>query len=420
MQQNSPNTEDKSGLFPTSLLFRSLIKKGSLDIIDASGQKHHFAGTPGIQVTIRFNDKVNLWKLFTNPMIELPEAYMFGNLTVEEGSLDDFLLLLAQNNQNVRDFFFSSIQRRTRYMLRKVFQDNSPLKARANVQNHYDISNDLYRLFLDKDMQYSCAYFRSEHDTLEQAQINKKNHIIAKLDLHPGQRVLDIGCGWGGLSIEMARQKGVHVTGVTLSEKQHELGRQRVRDAGLENQIDLKLLDYRKLEGKFDRIVSIGMFEHVGMPHYPEYFAKVNDLLADDGRMLLHSIGYNKPSLATQPWLEKYIFMGGYLPALSETIPHIENAGFWVTDVEVLRLHYSYTLREWKKRFRAHEAQIKQMYDDTFYRMFDLYLTGCELAMIYSGTMAFQVQFAKQITAVPITRDYMYEQDEAEQERATG
>lgn len=418
--QQSVNAEAKSGIFPASLLFKALIKKGSLDVIDATGKRHHFAGSPGKQVTIRFNDQVKPWKLFLNPQIELPEAYMFGHLTLEEGSLDDFLLLLAENNQKVRDFFFSNLQRQLRYRLRKIFQDNSLLKAIHNVQNHYDISNDLYKLFLDKDMQYSCAYFRSEHDTLEQAQINKKNHIIAKLDLHPGQRVLDIGCGWGGLSIEMARQKGVHVTGVTLSEKQHQLGCQRVKDAGLENQIDLKLLDYRKLEGKFDRIVSVGMFEHVGMPHYPEYFAKVNDLLADDGRMLLHSIGYNKPSLCTQPWLEKYIFMGGYLPALSETIPYIENAGFWVTDVEVLRLHYSYTLREWKNRFRAHEAEIKKMYDDTFYRMFDLYLAGCELAMIYSGTMAFQVQFAKQINAVPITRDYIYEQPESLLQQAAG
>ncbi|MBY0407790.1 MAG: cyclopropane-fatty-acyl-phospholipid synthase family protein [Rickettsiales bacterium] len=416
-QQNIGSTKAK-GLFPASLLFKSLIKKGALDIIDATGQRHRFNGTPGQQVTLRLNEKVNPWKLFLNPQIELPEAYMFGNLTIEEGTLDEFLLLLAQNNQDMRDFFFSHLQTKLRWGLRKVFQDNSPAKARANVQNHYDISNDLYKLFLDKDMQYSCAYFSHPEESLEQAQINKKNHIIAKLDLHPGQRVLDIGCGWGGLGIEMARQKGVHVTGVTLSEKQHQLATQRVKDAGLEGQVDFKLLDYRKLEGKFDRIVSVGMFEHVGVPHYPEYFAKVNELLADDGRMLLHSIGYKKPSLATQPWLEKYIFCGGYLPALSETIPFIEEAGFWVTDVEVLRLHYSYTLREWKKRFREHEAQVKQMYDDTFFRMFDLYLAGCELAMIYSGTMAFQVQFAKQITAVPITRDYMYAQDEGRQRMA--
>jgi cyclopropane-fatty-acyl-phospholipid synthase len=211
----------------------------------------------------------------------------------------------------------------------------------------------------------------------------------------------------------MARQKGVHVTGVTLSQQQYELANERVKAAGLADRVQIKLLDYRKAEGPFDRIVSVGMFEHVGLPHYPEFFSKVYDLLSPDGIALLHTIGYKKPSLATQPFLEKYMFRNGYLPAVSECIPFVERAGFWITDVEVLRLHYSYTLREWKKRFRANADKVRSMMDDTFFRMFDLYLSSCELSMIYGGNMAFQVQMAKKIDAVPLTRDYIYQQEAA-------
>ena len=408
MPQDSTKPSFWNSYFPAAMLFKHLIRKGRLDVIDASGRTHVFAGQPGEHIIIKLHDPSLHWSLITNPQINLPEAYMFGTLTIEQGDLDGFLLLMARNNQEMRNFFISYAQTRLRYHLRWLWQNNSVQRAMGHIQFHYDISNELYKLFLDKDMQYSCAYFKDPNETLEQAQINKKNHIIAKLDLQPGQKVLDIGCGWGGLAMEMAKQKGVHVTGVTLSQQQHELGMERVRAAGLQDGIELKLLDYRHLQGTFDRIVSVGMFEHVGLPHFPEYFSKVHELMAEDGRMLLHSIGYKKPSLATQPWLEKYMFRKGYLPSLGETLPHIEKAGFWVTDAEVLRLHYSYTLREWKKRFRANRDQIVQMNGEVFYRMFDLYLAGCEMAMIHSGTMAFQVQFAKNINAVPITRDYIY------------
>jgi cyclopropane-fatty-acyl-phospholipid synthase len=289
-----------------------------------------------------------------------------------------------------------------------LWQRNSITRSRRNIAFHYDISNDLYKLFLDKDMQYSCAYFRSPSDTLEQAQINKKNHIIAKLRLEPGMKVLDIGSGWGGLAIEMAKQKGVFVTGVTLSTQQFELATQRAKDAGVADRVTFKLLDYRKLEGPFDRIVSVGMFEHVGMPHYNEFFRQVYKLLGEDGIALLHSIGYAKPSLATNPWLERYMFPNGYLPSLGETIPYIEKAGFWISDAETLRLHYGYTLREWKNRFRNHREQIVSMYDETFFRMFDLYLSGCEMAMLHGDSLAWQIQFAKKAGVVPITRDYIY------------
>ncbi len=394
--------------FPAGALFRHIIKRGELTVTDATGKRHHYAGSPGESTAITLHDKALHWKLVANPSINLPEAYMFGTMTIDDGDLDKFLRLLAANNQAFRDFPFAKVITLARYGLRRIWQNNAIGNATKNIQFHYDISNELYQLFLDKDMQYSCAYFKSEHDTLEQAQINKKNHIIAKLNLSPGLRVLDIGCGWGGLAMEMAKQKGVSVVGVTLSAQQHQLAVERVKAAGLQDKIDIRLQDYRHVSETFDRIVSVGMFEHVGLPHYPEYFGKVHELMKEDGLMLLHSIGYNKPSLATQPWLEKYMFRKGYLPALSETIPFIEKAGFWVTDAEVLRLHYSYTLREWKKRYRANSERIRAMNGEVFYRMFDLYLTGCELAMIYSGTMAWQIQFSKKINALPITRDYIY------------
>jgi cyclopropane-fatty-acyl-phospholipid synthase len=395
-------------MFPPAILFKFLIRQGSLDVADADGKTWHFKGKPGLHSAIKINDKAMYWKILYNPYLYLAEAYMHGQLTIEQGTLDDLQQLIGLNQKYIRSFPASKFHARLRYVLRKLWQDNSMVKARRNVSHHYDISNDLYKLFLDKDMQYSCAYFRSPTDTLEQAQQNKKNHIIAKLQLEPGMRVLDIGCGWGGLGIEMARQKGVTVTGVTLSTEQYDLAVQRAKDAGVADKVTFKLLDYRKLEGSFDRIVSVGMFEHVGMPHYKEFFTKVNRLLTDDGIALLHSIGYAKPSLATNPWLEKYIYPKGYLPALSETIPSIERAGFWISDVETLRLHYGYTLREWKNRFRNHREQILGMYDEAFYRMFDLYLSGCEMAMLHGDSLAWQIQFAKKVDAVPITRDYIY------------
>jgi cyclopropane-fatty-acyl-phospholipid synthase len=400
--------------FPPYLVFKGFVRKGTLQVIDADGHTHIFGGTPGPKVTLKLHDKSLYWRIFYNPQLYIAEAFVDGIMTLEQSTLDDFLLLMAINNESVKSFFAAKWRSRLRHLLQIVWQNNALGKATENIAYHYDISNELYSLFLDQDMQYSCAYFRHENDTLEQAQINKKNHIIAKLKLEPGQRVLDIGCGWGGLAISMAKQKGVHVTGVTLSKQQFELATRRVQAEGLSHLVTIKLMDYRLLDEQFDRIVSVGMFEHVGLPHYKEYFDKVKALLTDDGFMLLHSIGYVKPSLATHPWLEKYMFRNGYLPALSECIPSIEQAGFFIADVEVLRLHYSYTLREWKKRLRSNADKIRSMYDDAFFRMFDLYLAGCEISMIHCGTMAFQVLFSKKIDAIPLTRDFIYDADAGE------
>jgi cyclopropane-fatty-acyl-phospholipid synthase len=287
-------------------------------------------------------------------------------------------------------------------------QQHNPVKrARRNAAHHYDLSGRLYDLFLDKDRQYSCAYFLSANDTIETAQENKKRHIAAKLLLKPGQKVLDIGSGWGGLGLYLADIADVDVTGVTLSEEQYKLSVRRAADAGLSNRVRFHLRDYRNQPGTFDRIVSVGMFEHVGAKHYDEFFSKVRTLLEDDGIMLLHAIGRMEPPGHTNAWLRKYIFPGGYAPALSEVVAAVERAGLWITDIEILRLHYAETLAEWTRRFRANRDAIKKLYDERFCRMWEFYLTGCEISFRYFDQMVFQMQIAKRPDAAPLTRDYI-------------
>jgi cyclopropane-fatty-acyl-phospholipid synthase len=281
------------------------------------------------------------------------------------------------------------------------------------VHHHYDLSGTLYDLFLDIDRQYSCAFFRTDNDSLEVAQDNKKRRIAAKLFLKPGARVLDIGSGWGGMGIYLARVGAGEVHGVTLSTEQHEVSNRRAREAGLADRVKFHLRDYREETGKYDRIVSVGMFEHVGARHYPEFFAKVRDLLTDDGVALLHSIGRSDGPGVTNPWIRKYIFPGGYSPALSEVLPSIEKAGLWVTDVEVLRLHYAKTLREWSRRFQASRDKVKAIYDERFCRMWEFYLAGAEIAFRREGHMNFQIQIAKKVDTLPLTRDYMADWENA-------
>jgi cyclopropane-fatty-acyl-phospholipid synthase len=285
------------------------------------------------------------------------------------------------------------------------------------VAHHYDLNDQLYDFFLDRDRQYSCAYFKTGDEPIEQAQLDKKRHIAAKLLLKPGQKVLDIGSGWGGMALFLSQQFGVDVTGVTLSKEQLAVSNRRALEGGLADHVKFKLLDYRQENGRYDRIVSVGMFEHVGSDHYIEYFRKVKALLKEDGVMLLHAIGRMEPPGGTNTWLKKYIFPGGYTPALSEVLTAIEKVGLWVTDIEVLRLHYARTLRHWRGRFNANRERIKQMagYDERFCRMWEFYLAGCEVAFRYMNQMVFQIQIARRVDAVPLTRNYMVD---AEREAA--
>ncbi len=390
-------------------LMSKVVAFGQLTLIDATGKSHVIGLATGDdpKVSVRLRDKSLQRRLLLNPKLVFGEAYMDGSLTIEEGSLYDLIDILAGGIDNFEATAIGRFGEIVGRALRKVQQYNPVGRAQKNVAHHYDLSSTLYDLFLDKDRQYSCAYFTSNNEGLEQAQDNKKRHIAAKLLLEPGQKLLDIGSGWGGLGLYLARVGDVDVTGVTLSKEQHALSNRRAEEAGLSERVRFKLLDYRQETEKFDRIVSVGMFEHVGAVHYREYFRKLNDLLTDDGVALLHTIGRASPPGTTNPWLRKYIFPGGYTPALSEAMAAIERTGLWVTDVEVLRLHYAETLREWRRRFQDNRAKIAEIYDERFCRMWEFYLIGCEVAFRRLDQVVFQIQLAKKVDTVPMTRDYM-------------
>jgi cyclopropane-fatty-acyl-phospholipid synthase len=400
-----------------SHVLRPLLTEGRLTVIDAGGKRHVFDGCPGPAVTVRLHDRSLHHRLLLNPKLAIGEAYMDGTLTVEDAGLYDLVDLLALNlaayeNRPSRRFA-NEIQR----VLRVIHTHNPMHRARRNVAHHYDLSGALYDLFLDRDRQYSCAYFTPDTETLEEAQENKKLHLAAKLLLKSGQRLLDIGSGWGGLALYLSRLTGVDATGITLSTEQHKVSNQRAEADGLGERVRFHLRDYRAETGRYDRIVSVGMFEHVGVPHYETFFRKVSDLLADDGVALLHSIGRMEPPGGTNPWLRKYIFPGGYTPALSEVLTAIERVGLWVTDVEILRLHYAETLRHWRRRFDENRERVRAIYDDRFCRMWEFYLVGCEVAFRRLNQMVFQIQIARRQEAVPLTRDYIYEFERAHRER---
>jgi cyclopropane-fatty-acyl-phospholipid synthase len=397
-------------------VLRAVIAHGELTIIDATGRSHSCGDAErGPSVTIRLHDPGLHTSLALNPRLRLGEAYMDGRLTIEDGSIYDFLDLVGLNIGG------GSLNRLDRWTMgaRKLwrnFQQANPLgRAQKNVAHHYDLSGALYELFLDSDLQYSCGYFPVPGTSLDEAQEAKKRHLASKLLLEPGQKVLDIGSGWGGLGLYLARTAGVEVTGVTLSIEQHKVSERRAAEAGLSDRVRFHLRDYRQESASYDRIVSVGMFEHVGLPHYEEFFRKVHGLLRDDGVALLHTIADHGMPSTTNPWLRKYIFPGGYTPSLSEVVPVIERAGLWVTDIEVLRLHYAETLRHWRERFMANRHKAVELYDERFCRMWEFYLSGAEVSFRRMGQMVAQIQLTKSVDAVPLTRDYMHQW---EQERA--
>jgi cyclopropane-fatty-acyl-phospholipid synthase len=384
-----------------------LIHSGRLTVIDAFGKSHAFGQGGAPAVTIRLHDRALHWKLFVRPELYAGEAYMDGTLTIEDASLYDFLDLIGRNfaasDGNPLRRSFSRFDG----LFRRLQQFNPTRRARRNAAHHYDLSGALYDLFLDTDRQYSCAYFSSPRDTLEEAQQQKRRHIGAKLLLQPGMRVLDIGSGWGGLSLWLADRFGVAVTGITLAEKQLAMSRERAAQRSLAHRAQFFLRDYRKEAGEYDRIVSIAMFEAVGILHYDEFFGCLRDRLTDQGVALLHTIGRVDGPGTTNPWIRKYIFPGGYTPALSEIVSAVERAGLIITDIEILRLHYADTLRHWRERFLANRERAKEIYDERFCRMWEFYLAGCEMSFRYHGMVVFQLQMAKRIDAVPLTRDYI-------------
>jgi cyclopropane-fatty-acyl-phospholipid synthase len=396
-----------------SNMLRRFVQTGKLTVIDAAGKSYVFSGAPGPEVTMRLHDAKLPGKIFRNPELAVGEAYMDETLTFENSDVYDFLYLFSINRRSLTAHPMQKVVRSVSRMLRSIQQHNPIGKAQKNVAHHYDMSRDLYKLFLDSEMQYSCAYFENEDDTLEQAQLNKKRHLASKLDLKPGQKVLDIGCGWGGLAMHIAETENVEVLGVTLSKEQLAEARERAEQRGLSDRVKFELLDYRKLDQKFDRIVSVGMFEHVGVKHFGEFFTKVGELLTDDGLMVLHAIGRMSPPGATAPWIRKYIFPGAYAPSLSEVFASTEQHQLWVLDTEILRLHYAYTCHAWYKNFQKNRAQAAQLYDERLCRMMEFYLAAVEMTFRHGSAMVFQMQLAHKRDATPITRDYITDADRA-------
>ena len=392
-------------------LFSKIYKKGGIILIDESGQKF-ICGNPDLNkpLTLKILDKkVNL-KLLINPDLSFPEAYMNGQIKIENGSLMDFLDLTFENlgrgEINVSGYFIKKIL----HLWRFFTNYNLPLKSKKNVEHHYDIGEDFYDLFLDRNhRQYSCAYWKSPNETLEEAQQNKINHIIKKLDLRPGQKVLDIGCGWGSMCFEIAKQSECEVTGVTLSKNQCEYCIKKAKELKLDNQCYFELLDYRQLKGKFNRVVSVGMLEHVGRKFYKTFFKKINDLMTDDGLSLIHTIGSTDPKGPPQPFIQKYIFPGGLVPSGSDLIDAVEKTGLVLSDMESLIHHYDKTLKAWLDRFLQNREKAKKMYSEHFCKMWEFYLSSCSAAFRYRDLLVYQLQIVKNYTAVPSNRrDYIY------------
>ena len=386
-----------------------LFQKDGFLLIDANSNKY-IIGTPknNKPITVKILDKKLHYKLFFRPDLYFGEAYSNGDIQIENGSLTDFLDIALMNIGRGELNFFSMLINKLYGSYRYLTNFNFIKKSKMNVAHHYDLSDDLYSLFLDPKKQYSCGYFINENDTLEDAQNNKIQHIIKKLNIKPNQKVLDIGCGWGSLAIDIAKSTNCEVTGITLSENQFNYCVKKAKKLNLENQVTFKLIDYRQLDEKFDRIVSVGMFEHVGRKFYKNFFKKIDNLLNDDGVSLVHTIGSVNPPRDPHPWITKYIFPGGYTPSLSEVVTPVEKAGLIVSDIEVLKLHYSHTLRHWKENCIKNKIQIINMFDEKFFRMWEFYLASCESAFKWGDQVVYQFQLTKNYMSTPNTRDYIY------------
>jgi len=388
----------------------NIFKNDGFILVDANLKKY-IIGYPKKKtpITVKILNKKLHYKLLFRPDLYFGEAYSNGDILIEGGTLTSFLDIVLMNIGRGEINFFTKLINKLSGSYRYLTNFNFIKKSKMNVAHHYDISDELYDLFLDPKKQYSCAYFKNENDTLEDAQNNKIQHIIKKLNIQPNQKILDIGCGWGSLAIDIAKSINCEVTGITLSENQFAYCVKKAKELNMENQVRFKLIDYRELNEKFDRIVSVGMFEHVGRKFYKKFFKQIEKLLTDSGVSLIHTIGSVKPPRDPHPWVTKYIFPGGYTPSLSEVTTPVEKAGLIVSDIEVLKLHYSHTLRHWKENCIKNKAQIIEMFDEKFFRMWEFYLTGCEVAFKWGDQVVYQLQLTKSYTSTPITRDYIYQ-----------
>ena len=394
-------------------LVEKLLTRGSMTLLVPGKPPHTFGPGGGKHLTVRFADRRVAFDIARNPRLRMGEAYMDGRVEIEDGTILDLLEMVVGANRWEDGGQGRKALSRGKKRLLKLFRRNNLTRSRRNVAHHYDLKDELYELFLDDDKQYSCAYFTDPANSLEQAQADKKAHIAAKLALEPGQRVLDIGCGWGGMALYLHKVAGVDVLGVTLSERQLKVARERAERAGVSDHVQFELIDYRHIDETFDRIVSVGMFEHVGHAHYEEFFAKCRELLKPEGVMLLHTIGkLGDRSRGPDPFTDKYVFPGYHLPALSEMVGASQKVRLIASDVENLRLHYALTLRHWLKRATKARSEIEAMYDERFFRMWEFYLAG-GIVMFESGAACnYQVQYIRDRNALPITRDYMLEAEQ--------
>ncbi len=393
-------------------MFYSVLKKvkfdGKINIIDSNNSIHEFgSGFP--EVKVRLTNKSIEKKLFRNPSLYFGEGYMNEEIILEEGTIEELMdMVTSSYDDYVRNnMIFRIYENFSGYF--KVFQQlNESVKSKQNVAHHYDLKEDLYKLFLDKDMQYSCGYFHNENISLDQAQIDKKKHIINKLQIKEDMSVLDIGCGWGGMALEIAKETGASVKGITLSENQFATASKRAQEEGLSEKVSFQIQDYRNVIEKYDRIVSVGMFEHVGIKYFTTYLKKTYDLLKENGVFLLHTIGQRGVPTATSPWIRKYIFPGGYIPSLSDIINETQKLNINVTDIEILRLHYAHTLTHWYRNVQKNKNEIVKMFDNRFYKMWEFYLLASKYSFVNMGNVVFQIQIAKNINNLPLIRNYMY------------